>query len=275
VSTDEEKIRLVEAIARVYYHQTQRSIVTQKCDESFGLAIQMRINEAITPQILNQNANADIGDDRTVRYMLCGLGVTEWYGEDDWAETQAYEFVDFVNNSDNESMINQYGYLSTVNGDLRIDSLIGIECRYWEQGERDKCPFTWGNLSIFPAQAKGRMAHQDNSMSPNNTALASSTHLYSLGSNGFPLYASETNGAERGLAFRFAINGQNRASYSETQNNDFFLMLSWQREPLYCGGNERLWIAGSTGAYWPLCQPNSLNQSIVCGIAANNNKPCE
>ncbi len=275
IVTDEEKIRLVEAIARVYYNQTQRTITTRDCDSfSSGLVVQMREDEAIAPSIRNPNANTLIGGIGTVRYMLCGLGTTEWYGEDDWAEDQAYEFVDFVNNPASSALIMQYGYLATAEANDRTNPLIKSDCRDWENGERDRCPFTWGNLSIFPSQAITRMAHSDNTISPDNTTLTSSTHVYRRGQDGRPFYASASDGAERGLTFRFAINGQNRASFSTMQNDDFFLMLSWQREPLYCGGNERLWIAGSGNSYWPLCEANSLDPTIVCDIPANNNKPC-
>ena len=249
IGTETERNRLIEALARVYYNQTTDSFIKNICDNFVGISSIQAI-EQISPPIDNPTPNQTIS--QTIPYILCGLGVTEWYGEEDWAEEQAYEFVDFL--SSNRQDLLSAAVLISSNSSIR-NTLIGIDedCLNWETGDEillpsgsKPCPFTWGNYSIFPAVAVPRMAP------PNQVNVTDLTEIPIYFTN---VYFNVTGGSEMGLEIRFAVNGSGISS--GFLSSSFFILTIDQRDILFCGSRNdgrRLWVIDGTYANYPLCR---------------------
>jgi hypothetical protein len=260
-----EQTRLMEAVARVYYNQTFRSdFVKERCATRYSRAMEMQNQEQIAPLISNPSPNHTISN--TLPFILCGLGVTEWYGEDIWADDHAYAFVDFIRSNSYSQEIQNAALLITSDAATRVAAGIDPFCSVWEQGDatvtagRSKpCAFKWGNYSIFPQQAQNRMVNEYNQVSIDDTSDYSIYYTMD--------FYNVVGGVESGLQLRFIVNGQEVSS--GFVDSHFFILNLDQWDVLTCGStdNRRLWIVDANNDY-PICSNSRPGNAV--DVIANN-----
>ncbi len=234
----------------------------------------MQSNEGITPQ--DPNSLIVDGQRQTI---LCTLGITEWYGEADWPDVQAYDFVDFIIDDTQlyRDMKDQV-QLIAVDESQRISAGIDPQCSNWESGDNDgilSCSYKWGNFSLWnQGDSPLIQARRLNNWTINRSdSMAGNTTNYNnlLTSNTYKSTANHNDplGVEKNLEFRFAVNGSSKTgSFSDS---DFFILTIDQFATLRCTekgtGSNRLWIMPSSdGTGYPLCRagrPDGAIDNIV------------
>jgi hypothetical protein len=206
--------------------------------------------------------------------FLCALGSTEWYGIDRRAEELAYEIVSWLQTQGNIDFDNFKMKAQLITSATLRNNTPNIACQNWEEGNASgyyNCPRTWGNVSMLNEPRQTRLYSSTN-MKVSNELTAS---LYLSPAN----YLNDSNGADKGLEFHFAV-------FKIVPPDDFMVLTNNQDDVVKCptvseyraaSFDRRLWIIKTpTNARYPLCRRSAPNSDelrpghVVENVVANN-----